>query len=280
MENDEYEHLYKKDKRFSFGRNWKNFLKIIDKERIEEAKKSLLIFFEGNKIKGKSFVDIGSGSGIFSLCASELGASKIVSIDIDNFSLECTRYLQKKTKNKNWKVIRGSVLNKKFLSTLPRFDIVYSWGVLHHTGKMWEAIDNASSLVKEDGYLYIAIYNKKEGMFGSKFWLMLKKRYNHTNFIGKKMIEWAFIFAFLTWNIVTLQNPFKKIKMYKSKRGMSWYYDLIDGLGGYPYEFAYPEEVFHYLKKKKFCLENVKTTNGIENNEFLFKKRKGSSCAE
>lgn len=273
MTEEKYEDVYKNRKRFSFGKNWRQFLKVLNDERIEEAKKSLLDFFGENKINGKSFVDVGSGSGLFSLCAAELGADKLTSIDIDDFSLECTNYLKEKYKKQNWKIMKGSALDKKFLHSLGKFDIVYSWGVLHHTGKMWEAIDNVSHLVKDGGIFYLAIYNKKEGLFGSKFWLKLKKTYNKSGIFGKKIIEGLFICAFFAWNFVTFQNPFKKISSYKSKRGMSWYYDVVDGLGGYPYEFASPEEVFHFMKKKGFELENIKTTTGIENNEFLFRKR-------
>lgn len=271
IKEEKYEDVYKKRKRFSFGKNWQNFLKILNKERVNEAKRSLTSFF-GEQIKGRSFVDIGSGSGLFSLCASELGAS-VTSVDVDDFSLECTRYLKEKYKKDDWKIVKGSALNKKFIQSLEKFDIVYSWGVLHHTGKMWEAIDNVSGLVKSGGHIYLAIYNKKDGLLGSNFWLKLKKTYNSSGVIGKKVIECLFIGAFFAWNLVTFQNPFKKISSYKSKRGMSWYYDVVDGLGGYPYEFASPEEIFHFMKKRGFELENLKTTTGIENNEFLFRKR-------
>jgi len=259
---------------FSFGKNWQNYLKhAFNAQRLNEAQKSLIQFIGTDDFKGKTFIDIGCGTGMFSLAAYKLGASQVISVDIDPFSIHCTKLLHARAKKPtSWKIIHGSILDKKLIAALPSADIVYSWGVLHHTGKMWEALDAVTTLVKKDGYLYIAIYNKLDGLFGSRFWLSLKKKYNAAPKIGKKIIEFAFISAFFAWNFLTLQNPFKKIKNYKSKRGMSWYYDVIDGLGGYPYEFASVEEIFHFYKKRNFELLNIKTTNGIENNEFLFRK--------
>ena len=59
-----------------------------------------------------------------------------------------------------WDVLQGSVLDREFLSSLGRFSYVYSWGVLHHTGAMWTALDNASTCLESGGLLHVALYNE------------------------------------------------------------------------------------------------------------------------
>ena len=143
---------------FSFGKNWQNYLKILNKENILIAKKSLIDFL-GN-VENKTFIDVGCGSGLFSYLMYTLGAKEIISIDVDPFSVECAKFLKNIVKNpNNWKIYQGSILDKDFISQFGKYDIVYSWGVLHHTGEMWEAIRNICSFVKDDGLLFIAIYS-------------------------------------------------------------------------------------------------------------------------
>ena len=168
-----------KSKSFSFGKNWENFLKYITDKRIETAKSSIIDFLGVNSLEGKSFLDIGCGSGLFSYAACVLGATRIVSFDADKFSVRNCKFLWKKANNpEEWKVHVGSILDVEFTSILGCFDIVYSWGVLHHTGHMWRAIINSANLVKNGGYFYFTIYNKVNGLRGSDFWLKIKRLYN------------------------------------------------------------------------------------------------------
>lgn len=261
---------------FSFGKNWDSYLKsFYSEELLEEAKKSLKEFMKVKDLKGLTFMDIGCGSGIFSLASYKLGAKKIISFDVDKYSVNCCELLRKRENSPtNWDVFHESVLDEKAISKLEKADIVYSWGVLHHTGDMWEAITNASKLVKNKGLFYIAIYNKKKGFLGSEFWLKVKKRYNNSSKLGKWFIKELHTFALITKYIITLQNPIKKIKNYKSKRGMNWKVDLVDWVGGYPYEYATTEEISSFLGKKGFKLVNTIKVNNLDNNQFLFRKNK------
>jgi SAM-dependent methyltransferase len=271
---------------FSFGRNWRSFLATLDEERIVNAKSSLLEFMELEDLHGKTFLDIGCGSGLFSYAAHLAGAKKVVSFDLDPVSVECARKMRERVevgevvacktdagKSVLWEISEGSVLDFAFISKLDRFDIVFSWGVLHHTGNMWQAIKNAARLVSKDGLFYIAIYNKVEEPFGSKFWLAVKKRYNASGFFVKKAFELSYALLYFGYNLARLRNPLKRIAAYKSHRGMSWWHDIVDWFGGYPYEFATVEEIFLFMKKEfpRFKLVNVKSTNGPANNWFLFK---------
>jgi 2-polyprenyl-6-hydroxyphenyl methylase/3-demethylubiquinone-9 3-methyltransferase len=263
------------EKAFSFGKNWQRFIKGFNDERAKRAEESITEFLGKEKIQGKTFLDIGCGSGLFSYAAYNLGAKKVVSFDADPFSVKCCRYVHKMAKSpRNWEIYEGSVLDKDFLSKLGRFDIVYSWGVLHHTGDMWNAIRNSARLVAGNGLYYIAIYNEVGGPIGSRFWLKVKKLYNSSPGPGKYAMELAYMWANMGIMIARMKNPISGIKGYKADRGMSWKTDIIDWLGGYPYEFATPVEIIEFMKSNfpDFGEINIRTTNGIGNNWFLFKR--------
>ena len=260
---------------FSFGKNWRDFIHFnLTEERTEDAVRSLMDFLRMRRLNGLTFLDVGCGSGLFSLVACRMGASEIVSFDYDTLSVKCCEYLREKEGSpKNWSVSEGSILNSEFLENIKKADIVYSWGVLHHTGNMWQAISNAGKLVKPGGLFYIAIYNKVEGLFGSSTWLALKRFYNRRSTIGKKIMEIFFISMVILKMLATLKNPFAEIKKYRKNRGMSFIIDIRDSLGGYPYECASAGEIFNFCKKELgFTLENIKTVNTLSLNEFLFRK--------
>ena len=163
--------------RFNFGKNWKSFFNTVYDENIYSAEKSLKTLLNMESLKGKTFLDIGSGSGLFSLAARNLGA-KVTSFDYDPESVECTKEMKRKFANgdSDWEIKRGSVLDKHFLTTLRKFDILYSWGVLHHTGDLWQALENITTCLKERGTLVISLYNDQGG--SSRRWLLIKKIYN------------------------------------------------------------------------------------------------------
>ena len=241
---------------FSFGRNWKSFLDSIDQERVSIAASSLTDFLGLESLEGKSFLDIGCGSGLFSLAAFRLGASRVVSFDIDVFSVECCRYLRSNAGDpKQWEVLEGSILDEEFVGGLGEFDVVYSWGVLHHTGAMWDALRKSARLVTPRGYFYIALYNKILSRSGSAswihdFWIKVKQTYNASPQLAAYVLEPLAMSAYLALVVARLENPVTHIRNYKSHRGMSWRTDATDWLGGYPYEFATVEEVFKFVRNE------------------------------
>lgn len=262
-------------KRFAFGKNWSRFLKTLSEERIQEAEKSLRDMLDVSDLQGKDFLDIGSGSGLFSLAARRLGA-RVHSFDFDPQSVACTRRLQERffPHDTQWVIEQGSVLDKDFLERLQKADIVYSWGVLHHTGAMWEALENASQLVKPDGKIFIAIYND-EGR-SSKRWAMLKKTYNKNRNLRPLILAAATI---RMWGPAIIRDllkgkPMSSWKNYKSSRGMSAWYDVIDWVGGYPFEVASPGTIFDFHYKRGFTLTNMITRQGYGCNEFVFTKNR------
>lgn len=264
--------------RFSFGKNWANFLHNLTEDKIVEAENSLKKNLNIDSLKGKTFLDIGSGSGLFSLAAFRLGA-KVSSFDYDQDSVNCAKFLREKYANNDalWDIQQGSVLDKDFLKSYKPADVLYSWGVLHHTGHMHKAFENVAKLVKNDGSLFIAIYNDQGG--ASKRWLWIKKKYVYSKSAFFRNILCLYT-AIRQWSLTCIKdtlksgNPFKTWFSYgKNNRGMSPWHDIVDWTGGYPFEVATPEAVFYFFKEKGFSLEMLKTcAGGLGCNEFVFKK--------
>ena len=266
-------------KKFEFGKNWKDFLKVLNEERISEAEKSLKEMLELESLEGKSFIDVGSGSGLFSLAAMRLGAAKVYSFDCDIESVECTKELKRRYFHdaNNWIIEKGDVLDKEYLSKLEQFDVVYSWGVLHHTGDMWKGLENVMLLVKPSGVLFTAIYNDQGRL--SRIWWHIKRCYNKWPKFAKVLILLSVIMYFeirsFVGRILKFQNPlpFKYWREYKKSRGMSRLHDYVDWVGGYPFEVAKPEDIFEFYKKRGFVLKKLKTAGGKHgNNQFVFSR--------
>jgi len=266
--------------RFEFGKNWQLFLKRLDENKIARAEKSLKRMLEVEKLAGKRFLDIGSGSGLFSLAAMRLGAKKVYSFDYDPQSVECTREIKQRylPGAANWDIEQGSILDTDYLKKLGQFDIVYSWGVLHHTDNMWKALENAQLPVAPGGILYIAIYNDQGG--ASRRWTALKRLYNRSPKFQKLLlvlgigILWEIRSAMI--RLIRFQNPFpfKDWADLRESRGMSIWHNLIDWIGGYPFEVAKPEKIFVFYRDRGFELVNLTTCGGGHgNNQFVFKRR-------
>lgn len=272
-----YEDIYKEN--FSFGKNWQDFLTKLDDSKIDTAKKYLIDFLGGiDKIQGKDIVDFGSGSWLMSLCFCLLWAQKVVSIDIDDDSVNCAIFLREKyaISPDIWVIKKWSVLDEVFIESLWKFDTVYSWWVIHHTGDMWRGLDNITKLCKRPWYLYIAIYNKStlflEGT--STFWLKLKKFYS-SNHIFRPFIKVIYTLYLLLWITATGNNPIKYIQDYKKNalRWMDFFVDIEDWLGGYPYEYASHENIVQFYKEKGFILDKSTKVRSIGCNEFLFQNK-------
>ena len=264
--------------RFQFGQNWSQFLPAIDEERIQQAETSLKQMLEVESLDGKTFLDIGSGSGLFSLAARRLGA-RVHSFDFDPKSVYCTTELRKNyfREDDSWQIQEGSVLDGEFMKSLAQYDIVYSWGVLHHTGDLWTALENAQERVAPGGKFFIALYNDTGSQ--SARWVWIKKTYN--GLPGILRMPFAALVMLpqelkhLVASIVLLKpgRYLDSWTKYRKNRGMTKWRDIVDWVGGYPYEVSTPDEIFDFARARGFLLTKLKCGRvGLGCNQFVFVK--------
>lgn len=264
--------------RFEFGKNWKNFLDHLNDDRIATAEASMRKLLGTSSLAGKRFLDIGSGSGLFSLVARRLGAT-VSSFDYDPNSVGCTRSLRQRyfANDAAWTVEEGSVLDGDYMAKWRDFDVVYSWGVLHHTGSMWKAIENAMAAVALSGTFVISLYND-QGIW-SRRWTKLKRIYNALpSFLrlpyavlvmGTREVPVLF-------HLLRKGRPLDYLRLYTrygAERGMSRWHDMVDWIGGYPFEVSKPEQVFHFFKERGFEMVTFTScAGGVGCNEFVFRR--------
>jgi 2-polyprenyl-3-methyl-5-hydroxy-6-metoxy-1,4-benzoquinol methylase len=254
--------------RFAFGENWRRFAGVVDDERVAEAERSLREMLGVESLAGCRFLDVGSGSGLFSLAARRLGAERVHSFDADRVSVATTAELRRRRNSDDpaWTIEQGDILDTEFVTGLGRWDVVYAWGVLHHTGAMWRALEHTASTVDDGGTLFVSIYND-QGV-RSALWRRVKRTYNRLpSFLrplftalvmgprelgsfGKHVLRGKPLAYLRSWT------------HYARERGMSRWHDAIDWIGGYPFEVAKPEEVFDFLRQRGFRLERLVTCGG------------------
>jgi 2-polyprenyl-3-methyl-5-hydroxy-6-metoxy-1,4-benzoquinol methylase len=263
--------------RFAFGKNWQEFLRIIDETRIRQAEDSLAAMLREPTLVGKSFLDIGCGSGLFSLAARRLGA-RVHSFDFDADSVACADELRRRyfQGDLQWRIEQASVLEPRYMSALGTFDVVYSWGVLHHTGRMWDATDAACRLVAPGGKLYIALYNDLGTR--STRWRAIKRAYNKLPLFVRPALTAIVMLpqelkAFSRALIKGRPASYFDLWTDDNQRGMNRWRDMVDWVGGYPYEVATPEAVFEFCRQRGFSLTNLRCGGvGLGCNEFVFER--------
>ncbi len=254
--------------RFAFGKNWDDFSKSLQHEDYLAAKESLKKLVPD--LHGKTFLDVGCGSGLFSIAANALGAKKVLGFDYDQDSISASKKtleivsqwdgdIRKDTIELRVESILSENLN------LEKYDVVYSWGVLHHTGDMYAAFDCIKNFVAERGALVLAIYNKH---FTSPVWKLIKLAYVKSPSLVKKILVFlVLVIKYLGILIMSRQNPLKR------GRGMRFYTDIVDWVGGYPYEYASTSEVIDFFQARGFRLTKLIKTKGFTGcNEFVFEK--------
>jgi 2-polyprenyl-3-methyl-5-hydroxy-6-metoxy-1,4-benzoquinol methylase len=257
---------------FSFGENWQKYAACLDEARIQQARISLQNSFADLELADHRFIDVGCGSGLFSLCARRAGASEVVSFDVDPNSVACARALrQREGRPSNWAILRGSVLDTAFLESIEPASRVYSWGVLHHTGSVWEAIEKAMLLVAPGGLLCLGLYNRPNHVRRS---LALKRIYNSLPRPLRPLLSLAYGSALLgAVALVRRESPTKYVSEYgRRSRGMSFWRDVEDWLGGLPCEFVDEHDVREFAEPRQFVVERVLRRGPGANNEYLLRR--------
>jgi SAM-dependent methyltransferase len=261
---------------FSFGANWKRYVNDLSEQRINAAHEDVERWLGKAAVADRRVVDIGCGSGVHSLAFFNLGARELVSFDVDPASVEATRSLwQRAGSPAHWRIFEGSILDRELVSELarPGFDVVYSWGVLHHTGAMWQAIDHAIELIADAGLLWIALYAK-----GPRYQrdLALKQSFNRASPLRQRWIYYRYLVGLACkWLLFRRFGDLRKLlrpRHSDRERGMSIHWDIIDWLGGLPYEVASVGEVVELTRRRGLILEKIDVSPEGGNHVFLLSR--------
>jgi SAM-dependent methyltransferase len=267
--------LMKLKSHFPFGQNWASYAEKIGEQELTAANEGLRRLLGGSNLEGKRLLDVGRGSGVHSLAALELGASEVVAVDLDPESVKTARMLLAKfAPNAHYRVEELSVFDLD-PNILGKFDIVYSWGVLHHTGDLDLALRKAGAMLDERGEFVFALYRRT---LMCPFWRVEKRWYSRASKSSQRIAQKAFS----TFFVLALWATGKDYAKYRTRRGMDPYHDLHDWLGGYPYESMSSREIEHLMSEMKLTHVRSFVRKGFShklglfgsgNDEYVFAKQ-------
>ena len=254
------ENLLQQQSHFAFGKNWLDYARKIDEGKISQAMSDLCQLSGRQRFDGLSFLDIGCGSGLSALAAVRLGASRVTGVDIDPDSVQAASSVFARFAPEFPADFKVRSVFDMTAAEFGSFDIVYSWGVLHHTGDMERAIEAAGALVKPGGEFYLALYRKTPfcGM-----WRGIKRWYSKAPPSSQRRARSTYIFLRKAVLRMKRQDFDAYVQGY-ARRGMDFYNDVHDWLGGYPYQSIDPDTCHALLTRFGFAVDRefVRNSSG------------------
>ena len=267
---------------FSFGQNWQQF---VHRGRLSmygllSSVREVRGFFGTAGLQGLRVLDLGCGSGLSSLAFRLLGAH-VVSADVQEESLEAAKSMKsvfiphvpgRNDEDHAWTFKKLSALDAWSLAAIQPFDVVYTWGVLHHTGDVWQAVHNAQLPLADDGLLIVAVYaeefyDEKENI------IMMKQFYRNASVKQQEHLDIAVGLFWLRPLLHSGKNPFEVLRNFSEMRGMEFWTDVRDWLGGWPTEFISTSAMLSFARRMGLHCINVRRNGG--NTEFAFTRPAG-----
>lgn len=256
-----HEHdLTRVETHFAFGKNWAAYAEKVTDAEIAEAEQGLIRLLGADRLDGQRFLDIGCGSGLHSLAALRLGTREVVAVDVDADSVATTQAMldQHAPSGAAYHVEALSVFDLR-PEAMGTFDTVYSWGVLHHTGDMARALRCAAAMVSPGGRFAFALYRR---IWMDAFWRWEKRWYAHASPAAQRRARAIYVTLFRLGLMATGRRFSTYVKNYRTNRGMDFYHDVHDWMGGWPYESILPAEVDEQMRGLGFVGEQVRARRG------------------
>ena len=230
----------------------------------EATEKHWSLFYGADEVRGKTVLDAGCGTGIFSIIFANKGSAKVTGIDISEGSLSTARKLKEKFHLDNTEFRKEDMLRLPFDDEC--FDIVWAWGTVHHTTAPYRAITELMRVLKGGGSILLAVYTRTKLTFIHE---IIRK-----TLVRTPRGSWTFLSKMLALLLAPVVFLFKKRE--KSRKGekleeliLDWYFVPIR-------HYYYPSEIRRYLEKHGYSIENYLPASGRFNStsNFIFKARK------
>jgi ubiquinone/menaquinone biosynthesis C-methylase UbiE len=230
----------------------------------DETEKHWKIFFTSEEVAGRSVLDAGCGTGIFSIIFANQGAGRVTGIDISEGSLGTARGLKEKFGLDSAEFMKQDMLDLPFADA--SFDIVWAWGTVHHTTDPFQAIDQLIRVLKPGGALLLAVYTRTRLTFIHE---IIRK-----TLVRTPRRSWTCLSKVMALFLAPVVLFFKKRE--KSRKGekleeliLDWYFVPIR-------HYYRPEEIRKYLEDKGFAIEKFLPASGRfdSTSNFIFKARK------
>jgi len=244
-----------------------SFYDIVWTEYIPEypaSEKHWELFYTEEEVRGRTVLDAGCGTGIFSIIFANKGAAKVMGIDISPGSLMTAESLRKKFNLQNVEFQKQDMLELPFGDET--FDIIWAWGTVHHTTAPFKAISELVRVLKRGGSFLLAVYRKTR--------LTLVHEIIRKTLIKTPRRSWTALSRILAFFLAPVVFLFKKRE--KSRKGeklseliLDWYFVPIR-------HYYTPEEMKIFLKGKGLVEEKFLPASGRfdSSSNFILKTRK------